>query len=282
MKVSLSCLPGYSLLFLCLLLSSNNVLSSTASGCVSGNCVDGFGEYRYCSGDSYTGFWKNGIRYGRGTYRFADGSRFVGNYANDRRHGAGKYTSVDGQEIRGSWMYGRFINPKRLESLSGRGSIFATSTVTNTNNSTSPALKPSTATVVNMNNPIAQTLMKSPTPTIKLSNIEQLPKLDELLYRNKPTPDEKTVLKTEAMQLIRACTGYNDETIKELSYLHSVRRNDFDELYFKLRAYSAGSYQRLPGVLEIVLKLKKYHSGIYEQGIDVGRYYWGDCKEETV
>lgn len=252
MKVS----PSSVCFALCVLLSTNSALGSAASGCVSGNCVDGFGEYRYRSGDSYTGFWKDGIRYGHGTYSFADGSSFVGSYANDRRHGPGKYTNVDGQEIRGNWAKGRFVNPKRLESITQRTSVFSKSTT----NMTKPA-------------PVAKTAK------IKLNAAE--PKLDELLFDKKLTPDEKATLQAEAMLLIRACTGYTDETIKELSYVHSVRRSDFDELYFKLRAYNAGSYQRLPGILEIVLKLKKYHSGVYEQGIDVGRYYWGDCKESA-
>lgn len=250
MKVSLSSLFFVS----CVLLNTNNAFGfgGSAFGCVSGNCVDGFGEYRYRSGDSYTGFWKSGIRYGRGTYRFADGSRFIGSYANDQRHGPGKYTNVDGQEIRGSWVEGRFVNPKRLESIATpRKSVF-------------------TASAVNV----------AKVNTTKLSVTEPV-KLDELLYDKKLTPDEKAALQSEAMLLIRACTGYTDETIKELSYVHSVRRSDFDELYFKLRAYNAGSYQRVAGVLEIVLKLKKYHSGVYEQGIDVGRYYWGDCKESA-
>ena len=247
MKLSLSS----SLFALCVLFNANSVFGSANSGCVSGNCIDGFGEYRYRSGDSYTGFWKSGIRYGRGTYRFADGSSFVGSYANDQRHGPGKYTNVDGQEVRGNWAEGRFVNPKRLESITPRKSVFTTSTAN-----------------------------VGKTTTIKLNTAGQ-PKLDELLFDKKLTVDEKAALQAEAMVLIRACTGYTDETIKDLKYLHTVRRSDFDELYFKLQAYNSGSYKRPAGVLDIVLKLKKFHSGVYEQGIDVGRYYWGDCKESS-
>ena len=231
-----------SLSFLFLLLISSNTLSSAVSGCVTGNCVNGFGEYRYRSGSSYTGFWKDGIRYGRGVYQFADGSRFTGNYANDRRHGAGTYTAANGQEMKGYWSNGRFVNAQRLKDSTERTSIFT------------PAKK----------NVLAIKNAKRPSTTL-------VPAAKNL------TSGEKSRLRAEAMKLIKACTGYTDDTIKALHYLNSVPNSNFDELYFKFRAYNTGSYKRSAGVLELTLKFKKYHNGAYEQGIDSGQYYWNNC-----
>ncbi len=206
------------LLLPCLFLLANSALGEVKPGCVSGNCVNGFGEYVYPGGDSYTGFWKEGIRYGRGTYRFADGSRFIGSYANDRRHGAGHYIHINGQEIRGQWAMGRFVNNKRLAGLQ--------------------------------------------------------PSADD----TKLTPDEKARLQAQAMRLMGACTDYSDEMVKELTYLRSVRRSDFDELYFKLKAHNADNAKHLAGALELTLKFKKYHRLPDEQGIEVEGDGWGSCE----
>ena len=231
-----------------LLLFSSNALSGTIYGCVSGNCINGFGQYLYQGGDRYTGFWKDGIRYGRAIYRFADGSSFTGSYANDRRHGTGTYTSSNGQEINGHWMNGLFVNPQRLKKLSERDSVIAAAT-----------------------------------DSIAIRNVDQTDADTPLASEEPAAVDEAdaALLQAEAMRLIKACTGYTDDMIKELTYLRSVPHDDFNNLYFKFRAYNTGSYKRLAGVLEFTLKFKKYHSGAYEQGIDTGKYYWSGCEDDV-
>ena len=50
----------------------NNDQSTT--GCVTGNCEDGKGTYKWSDGTVYTGLWKDSKHNGKGSYKFADGT----------------------------------------------------------------------------------------------------------------------------------------------------------------------------------------------------------------
>jgi len=43
-------------------------------GCISGDCGNGFGEYRYPNGDIFEGNWRGGLMHGEGTYTSDDGT----------------------------------------------------------------------------------------------------------------------------------------------------------------------------------------------------------------
>lgn len=262
-----------SVILFALLLLPNSGVGSSRSGCVNGNCDNGFGEWLYRSGDSYTGFWKDGIRYGRGTYRFEDGGVFIGNYANDRRHGTGKYVTADGDETSGYWAEGRLINPQRSAIPQQQAtSVFAPSAATaSAQSSTTLPVAPVAPGTIRPSQPQLQSW-----PTLSPSATTARVGTESLSTSDLPQSKQQQ-LEQEALQLINACTGYDASTIRELTYLYDAPGENFNELYFRFRAYNAGSYQRLAGVLEFTLKLRKYHDGSYEQGIDSGRYYWGNC-----
>ena len=52
----------------------NNNKEESKTGCVTGNCEDGKGTYKWSDGTVYTGLWKDSKHNGKGSYKFADGT----------------------------------------------------------------------------------------------------------------------------------------------------------------------------------------------------------------
>lgn len=80
--------------------------NTTTSGCLSGDCNDGYGTWIYESGDMYEGYWSGGSRSGSGTYIHSDGAKYVGNFENNKRSGYGTFTWADGSNYVGTWKDG--------------------------------------------------------------------------------------------------------------------------------------------------------------------------------
>ena len=76
---------------LTIVLSGFAVISFGQTGCISGDCDNGSGTWRWESGATYTGEFENGIRNGYGYFRFSNGDEYIGNWKNSRRHGYGVY-----------------------------------------------------------------------------------------------------------------------------------------------------------------------------------------------
>jgi len=53
------------------------------TGCIKGDCKNGYGTYTYPDGEKYVGHFKNGKQNGYGTYTFPDGIKYVGNHKDD-------------------------------------------------------------------------------------------------------------------------------------------------------------------------------------------------------
>jgi len=77
---------------------------SQKTGCVYGDCDNGYGKYVWESGDVYIGDWKNNEQNGNGTYNFATGSKYVGEFKAGLRFGKGTYTWADKSKHTGQWM----------------------------------------------------------------------------------------------------------------------------------------------------------------------------------
>ncbi|MBF0127177.1 MAG: hypothetical protein HQM02_08190 [Magnetococcales bacterium] len=71
--------------------------------CVSGECRNGTGTYRFDNGEEYTGEWRAGQRHGTGTYTFLNGEKYRGEWRNDRMEGKGVFTYQDGSRYEGGW-----------------------------------------------------------------------------------------------------------------------------------------------------------------------------------
>ncbi len=59
--------------------------------CVSGDCHNGFGTWKWTNGTIYKGEFQNGARGGYGYYLFENGDIYVGEWQNNERHGYGVY-----------------------------------------------------------------------------------------------------------------------------------------------------------------------------------------------
>ena len=77
---------------------------SQNTGCVYGDCANGYGKYIWENGDEYTGNWKNSEQNGEGSYTFKSGSKYTGEFKNGKRHGKGTYIWADGEKHTGQWM----------------------------------------------------------------------------------------------------------------------------------------------------------------------------------
>jgi len=59
--------------FVTMLFFSFNVFA----GCISGDCVSGYGVYEWDNGDKYAGESKGNLLHGQGTYTYANGENAV-------------------------------------------------------------------------------------------------------------------------------------------------------------------------------------------------------------
>lgn len=69
---------------------------------------EGFGTYRFASGQSYSGGWKNNNQQGLGMYKWTDGSYYLGEYSTGSRDGIGIYVNSDGTVKAGKWSLDAF------------------------------------------------------------------------------------------------------------------------------------------------------------------------------
>ena len=57
------------------------------TGCILGDCENGYGTFIWPSGNKYVGEWKDGKKHGQGTYTYADGTIEKGLWENDEFKG---------------------------------------------------------------------------------------------------------------------------------------------------------------------------------------------------
>ena len=100
--------------------TENGVYTAKAikKGCVSGDCVNGYGKYEHTNGN-YEGYFKNGKKEGRGKMTYWDNAIYEGDYTNDLRDGKGKLTYADGSVYDGDWVNNR-VSGKGIE-IWGKG-----------------------------------------------------------------------------------------------------------------------------------------------------------------
>ncbi|MCC6462072.1 MAG: hypothetical protein IT260_16475, partial [Saprospiraceae bacterium] len=82
------------------------LLLSAQASCLSGDCEDGYGIYRYNSGSRYEGEWKNGVQHGWGTYLYDSGEVYAGFWKNGKKHYFGSYYWKSGAFFSGLWKNG--------------------------------------------------------------------------------------------------------------------------------------------------------------------------------
>ncbi len=98
-------------------------ISSTKTGCISGNCESGYGIYVFENGEKYEGFWDNGKRNGQGTNIWADGVKYSGEWKDDVMHGTGTYTyeaSSQYDYYKGNYVMGKLTGQGTLAYKNGK------------------------------------------------------------------------------------------------------------------------------------------------------------------
>ncbi|MBN8548598.1 MAG: hypothetical protein J0M12_04710 [Deltaproteobacteria bacterium] len=81
-----------------------------ATGCVSGNCQEGYGTYVYADGDKYEGGFKGGTRSGMGTFSWGSGIKYVGAWEAGNQNGQGTQYNPDGSvSYSGQWQNGKQV-----------------------------------------------------------------------------------------------------------------------------------------------------------------------------
>ena len=77
-----------------------------SSNCVSGDCKNGWGKYKYKNG-YYEGFWENGERADYGMYVWEGIGKYIGNWKADVQTGFGLYLPINGDQFVGEYKNGK-------------------------------------------------------------------------------------------------------------------------------------------------------------------------------
>jgi hypothetical protein len=86
------------------------IFNSLAAQCISGDCKNGIGTYKYPSGARYTGHFQDGEIHGVGVCYYTDGSKYQGEWANRYPDGKGTKTYSDGTARSGLWKKGKPVD----------------------------------------------------------------------------------------------------------------------------------------------------------------------------
>lgn len=78
------------------------------TGCLAGNCENGFGTYVFRDGSKYVGSFKNFLPHGRGKVFYTNGERYEGEMAEAAFNGLGTLFLKDGSAVSGRWVNGAF------------------------------------------------------------------------------------------------------------------------------------------------------------------------------
>ncbi len=84
----------------------NQANNTRRTGCVSGNCLEGYGTFLFPSGDRYVGMFRAGKPHGVGSILYANGDRYEGQMENGNLNGQGTLYYADGREVAGYWKKG--------------------------------------------------------------------------------------------------------------------------------------------------------------------------------
>lgn len=88
-------------------------------GCTRGNCVNGFGSYKYHDGSRYTGEFKQGKKHGKGIYYYTSQNKYMGEWLNDLKEGEGKLSFFNGDVYTGNFKADKIEGQGNMDFKSG-------------------------------------------------------------------------------------------------------------------------------------------------------------------
>jgi hypothetical protein len=89
------------------------------SGCLNGDCSNGYGTYQFPNGDKYIGDFRQGRPNGRGILYFANGNKYLGDWENNYRQGEGKFIFVVGHVYEGQFKRSQFFGKGKMDFANG-------------------------------------------------------------------------------------------------------------------------------------------------------------------
>ena len=88
--------------------------------CLSGNCINGNGVYKYPSGAQYSGAFKDRLAHGLGILKYANGNTYKGEWRAHKRNGKGELTAKGSYRYTGDFKDNQFHGHGRLMFVDGR------------------------------------------------------------------------------------------------------------------------------------------------------------------
>ncbi len=101
-----------------LITPKSSLIKEGTTGCISGDCKNGYGKYVYNNG-YYEGNFKNGFRNGQGSYFFDIGDYYIGNFRDNKFNGKGTYYYTNGERYAGEWKDQRLHGKGELVQFDG-------------------------------------------------------------------------------------------------------------------------------------------------------------------
>lgn len=87
-------------------------------GCLSGDCTNGYGSYRFQKGDYYEGSFQNGKPHGHGMVQYQNGDRYEGEMEVGAFAGYGTFYQKNGSIFEGRWSAGNYLGNTRTNTSS--------------------------------------------------------------------------------------------------------------------------------------------------------------------
>ncbi len=108
-------------LFFLLLIGATITIPAVAqnTGCISGNCVNGYGAYAFENGNKYVGNFLASAYNGQGTYTTTAGDKYVGTFADGKFNGQGTYSFATGDKYVGTFTGAEFNGQGTLTYATG-------------------------------------------------------------------------------------------------------------------------------------------------------------------
>ena len=83
-----------------------STIAKAENGCLSGDCLNGFGTFSFRDGAKYTGSFRNKTQNGKGTIVYANGDKYTGDWKDGIYDGEGTLYLQNGAKVSGLWRQG--------------------------------------------------------------------------------------------------------------------------------------------------------------------------------